>query len=217
MAIVTTHGANNLCFFGILIVLCPLVFVFCGIYTRHFYLCRFVCLFVCFVKRTDGTQEGWNRKIVEWRLVQRFDDGNHFVMEETYKSFNSPYKFRDFVVLRCFRENYNNEGRHLMVFSSISNYDKIPESKDKLRTIILPTGFEVKPYGNDKTRSRVSFRAHMTNESILLVSADLLGETDELFQSLARIGDLVTIMKEQQSNNGNGKPANKKFNKKPKY
>ena len=155
----------------------------------------FVFVFVLFLK-TDGTQEGWNRKMVDQKVVERLDDTN-FVYEETYKSFNSPYKFRDFVVLRCFRKNYKNENRHLMVFSSISNYDKIAESKEKLRTIILPSGFEIKPYENNPNRSHVSFRAHMTSESILLVSADLLGETDELFESLARIEKLTGLMKEQ--------------------
>ncbi len=42
----------------------------------------------------------------------------------------------------------------------------------------------------------------MTSESVLIVAADLLGETDELFTSMLRIESLVAMMKEQSGKGG---------------
>jgi len=158
------------------------------------------------MKKTGNT-ENWNCKMIESKIEAKLDE-NHIITHETYKSLNSPYKFRDFVLLKCFvvdnsnnNKNSNNANRYCIVFSSISNYEPLPEVKDKIRCILLPSGFEIKKYNNDNNQCQISYNCHMTSESILLFTPDLLGETDELFQSLIRIEELVSIYKQQMKNN----------------
>merc|ERR1712087_10396 len=117
-----------------------------------------------------------------------------------YKSFNSPYKFRDFVLLRIFKEVElgNNCKQYFILCSSLSNYDKVPETTDKMRCIIYPSGFEIRAYSNISRRSFIEHRLHFTSESVNIVTADLLGECDELFQSMTRISSLITSQKQKK-------------------
>jgi len=144
---------------------------------------------------------GWHKKLIDRQIVSKLDEHN-YIMYEVYKSFNSPYKFRDFVVLRSFKTQQLNEHskRYFIVCSSIGNYNKMQESKDKLRCVMFPSGFEIRPYNNltAKTKSQVSYRLHLTSESVNIVTADLLGECDELFESMVRISSLVTVFKRKQ-------------------
>lgn len=147
--------------------------------------------------KNAASTNGWDKKLIDRRTVTKLDNDN-FIMHEVYKSFNSPYKFRDFVVLRHFRKqklNDNGNERYFIICSSVSNYHKMPESADKLRCIIYPSGFEIRPYNNLSKKSLVSYRLHLTSESVNIITADLLGECDELFQSMLRIYSLVTSYK----------------------
>lgn len=146
-------------------------------------------------KEWDKRQRGqsWNSKVIEQRKHQQLD-AQHFVVHQTFKSFNSPYKFSDFVLLTCLKPDHDAR-RYSIVFSSVSNYDDLPENINTMnvqRATLLPSGFEIRAIKDSKGKSHVSYRAHMTNESVLTVSADLLGETDELFQSMLSIERLIT-------------------------
>ena len=157
-----------------------------------------------FEEQTENQQplsnNGWNKKLIDTKVIKRLDDDN-FIMHEVFKSFNSPYKFRDFVILRTFKVQRLGKGSNKQYFilsSSLSNYDKVPETADKLRCIIYPSGFEIKPYNNISKRSQVEQRMHFTSESVNIVTADLLGECDEMFQSLTRISSLITSQKQKK-------------------
>ena len=136
----------------------------------------------------------WNTKIIQQQLHRKLDS-SHYIIHQTYKSFNSPYKFSDFVLLTCLKSDIKSKRYHIL-FSSVTNYDD--ESKENTdndntkRAVLLPSGFEIRPTNSDVNRSHVSYRAHMTNESVLTVSADLLGETNELFESMSRIEQLIS-------------------------
>jgi len=144
-------------------------------------------------KSWDATQSdmSWNTKIVAQRRERVIDD-RHCVMHQTLKCFNSPYKLRDFVLLNCVRPDVAAK-RYLLVWASVTDYEELPESSNVnvQRAVMLPSGFEIRPQKDNVHKSHVSYRAHMTNESVLTVSADLLGETDELFQSMLRIEQLI--------------------------
>merc|ERR1712232_292698 len=45
---------------------------------------------------------GWDKKLIDRKVVTKLDEDN-YIIHEVFKSFNSPYKFRDFVVLRTFK------------------------------------------------------------------------------------------------------------------
>jgi len=145
-------------------------------------------------KGWDATQSdmSWNTKIVAQQR-QRMIDAQHCVVHQTLKCFNSPYKLRDFVLFTCLRPDEAAK-RYLLVFASVSGYEELPESGNPnvQRAVMLPSGFEIRPTKDNVNKSHVSYRAHLTNESVLTVSADLLGETDELFQSMLRIEQLIS-------------------------
>lgn len=132
----------------------------------------------------------WNTKIVEQSLNKKLDNF-HYIIHQTYKSFNSPYKFSDFILLTCLKSDIKSKRYHLL-FSSISNYDDEVSDNNTSRAVLLPSGFEIRPTKDNINKSHVSYRAHMTNESVLTVSADLLGETNELFESMSRIEQLIS-------------------------
>jgi len=135
----------------------------------------------------------WNKKVVSQRKHRVLDD-RHFVVHQIFKKFNSPFKFSDFVLLICLRPDVKTK-RFVIAFASIANYDDLAENNNAMnaqRATLLPSGFEIRATRDNPERSHVSYRAHMTNESVLTVSADLLGETDELFQSMLGIEKLIT-------------------------
>lgn len=140
------------------------------------------------INKNMANSNGWDKKLIDRRIVKKLDNDN-FIMHEVYKSFNSPYKFRDFVVLRTFKKKENE--RYFIICSSISNYNKVPETTDRLRCILYPSGFEIRPYNNFTKKSHVSYRLHLTSESVNIITADLLGECDELFLSMLRIHSLI--------------------------
>jgi len=149
----------------------------------------------------DSNNNGWDKKLIDRKVVTQLD-GDHFIMHEVYKSFNSPYKFRDFLVLRSFREQQLSDDtkKYFVVWSSITNYKKMPESAEKLRCVLYPSGFEICPYNRGVTKkSRIVFRLHLSSESVNIVTADLLGETDELFQSMVRISALIHNYRQKQA------------------
>ncbi len=104
-----------------------------------------------YIDKNDIIRNGWDKKLIDKKIVTKLDT-NNFICHEIYKSFNSPYKFRDFVVLRSFKkQELGNEymsKRYFIICSSITKYKKIPEATDKLRCIIYPSGFEIRPYNN---------------------------------------------------------------------
>lgn len=148
----------------------------------------------------DSNSNGWDKKLIDRKVVTQLD-ADHFIMHEVYKSFNSPYKFRDFLVMRSFREQQLSDEpkKYFVVWSSITNYNKMPESAEKLRCVLYPSGFEIRPYHSGVAKkSRIVYRLHLTSESVNIVTADLLGETDELFQSMMRISALIHNYRQKQ-------------------
>eukprot|EP01084_Bolivina_argentea_P175223 303492_1 len=136
----------------------------------------------------------WNTKIVQQKKLKVLDK-YHYIIHQTYKSFNSPYKFNDFILLTCLKNDIKSKRYHI-IFASINNYDintsNTHTGNNIKRAVLLPSGFEIRPTKDNVNKSHVSYRAHMTNQSVLTVSADLLGETDELFQSMLRIEQLIS-------------------------
>eukprot|EP00485_Elphidium_margaritaceum_P019933 CAMPEP_0202728948 /NCGR_PEP_ID=MMETSP1385-20130828/185884_1 /ASSEMBLY_ACC=CAM_ASM_000861 /TAXON_ID=933848 /ORGANISM="Elphidium margaritaceum" /LENGTH=589 /DNA_ID=CAMNT_0049395201 /DNA_START=31 /DNA_END=1800 /DNA_ORIENTATION=- len=155
----------------------------------------------------DQSDMSWNTKIIQQQQVEKLD-AMHFIIHQTYKSFNSMYKFSDFLLLTCLRKDVQAKRFHIL-FASVNNYrvslHSSQQQQSKMqqilknnnsntkRAILLPSGFEIRPTKENVNKSHVSFRAHMTNESVLTVSADLLGETDELFKSMLRIQQLISV------------------------
>ncbi|ETO10441.1 sorting nexin-29 [Reticulomyxa filosa] len=166
-----------------------------------------------YVRNKDGVVQGWNRKVIDWKPLAKLDD-QHIIYQETYKSFNSPYKFRHFVVLRYLKPN-EEKGIYKVVFASVSNFESlIPEwdgkkqiegndqeseayadAKELQNAYILPSGFYIEQSDKNRDQCRLEFIAHMTPESVLILAPDLLGETRELFESVAGIEQLVGVMK----------------------
>ena len=142
----------------------------------------------------NNNTSSWNTKIMEQKMNKLLDK-NHFIVHQTFSSFNSQDKFMDFVLLTCLKVDYVEVEtmRYMILFSSINNYNDLYIQKgNKDRAILLPSGFEICSVKNDENKCIISYIAHMTKTSILTMSADLLGETDEFFKALFNIEQLIS-------------------------
>merc|ERR1712173_389706 len=99
------------------------------------------------------------------------------------------HKQRDFCLLECIREE---EDALWMVFTSVQHRE-YPEKKGHIRTLSKPRGWKISPTkGSKGTRSDVVWIADLSGETVLLVSPDLLGDSDNLvkfFESLEKTSD----------------------------
>jgi len=144
----------------------------------------------------------WNVKHHRSQLVHSISSKLDLI-HEVFKGFSSPYKYRDFALLRTWDELPN--GGRVIAHRSIMT-QKIPEQKDLRRAVLLPTGYLLEPLAaresSQETKddvdppppevTEITFIAQMTRESVLLVTPDLLGETTELIDSMKNINKVLT-------------------------
>eukprot|EP00483_Globobulimina_turgida_P001375 UN01377 len=99
----------------------------------------------------------WNTKIIQQEKHSILDK-NHYIIHQTYKSFNSPYKFNDFVLLTCLKNDIKSKRYHI-IFASINNFDDLPSdnSNNTKRAVLLPSGFEIRPTKDNVNKSHVSY------------------------------------------------------------
>eukprot|EP00466_Bigelowiella_natans_P020285 jgi/Bigna1/144185/aug1.85_g18893 len=83
----------------------------------------------------------WNKRIHKTNVIKRFSD-NVALVHEVYKSFSSPYSYRDFSLLRAIEDLPN--GGKVIGFQSVST-PLLPEQKGSRRGILLATGYSVEP------------------------------------------------------------------------
>ena len=118
-----------------------------------------------------GDKVTWNTKLVEFKSIEQLSD-SHELIYHVYKSFNSPYKYRDFTLLRSWRsvepitKNIPRNCKSYRIVSvSVCNHPELPDLvKNRIRTVLLPTGWVIEPV--TLTSSRVTFVAQMTNDSV---------------------------------------------------
>ncbi|GAB5368270.1 hypothetical protein AAMO2058_001304700 [Amorphochlora amoebiformis] len=156
----------------------------------------------------------WNVKFHKAKVIQRINDRTDLI-HEVYKSFSSPYKYRDFALIRTWNELPG--GGSVIAYRSVI-HPRCPEQKGLRRAVLLPSGYVVQPLGNRKGSadskesipqcSEVTFVAQFTRESVLVVTPDLLGETSELIDSLKNINTVLTKI--------HGETTKPKKNSKPK-
>lgn len=120
--------------------------------------------------------------------VEKITDLDNYssILRMVFKHYSSPYKHYDLCTL--VGGVSKPDGTYRVGTLSIDHHNA-PESKDMSRVILLPSGWHIKPLGPEKCH--VQFFAQMTNESVLIVSPDLLGETDDLMQSLIGLANDV--------------------------
>ncbi len=152
------------------------------------------------ILRDPARKRAWDPKFHKGTVVQPPLSNNADIVHYVYKSFSSPYKYRDFCLMRSWTTL--EDGRALLAMRSVL-HPQVPEQKDYIRAILYPTGYIVAPVPAadgkqtaDAKRCRVTFVAQMDRESVLLMSPDLLGETDEL---LASISNFARLMRESQT------------------
>jgi len=167
----------------------------------------------------ESCRDQWDLKFHRGQSVVRLTPGCDIV-HYVFKAFSSPYKFRDFCLLRCTTEL---NGSRLIAMRSVT-HPRIPEQKNYQRAIFYPTGYLIVPNDGSsqpieglkspsgkllrpeskeeiKGRTRppatngsiLTFIAQMDRDSVLLVSPDLLGETDELLQSMRNLEKLLEM------------------------
>jgi hypothetical protein len=130
----------------------------------------------------------WDLKFVRGRRLGVLSEHSDIV-RLVFKSFSSPYKYRDFCLLRAARVEA--DGTHLLVARSIVNrtgpheHKSPKENKDNVRAVLLASGYILTPTAEGHTK--FTFVAQMDKESVLIVSPDLLGETNELRESILQI------------------------------
>jgi len=142
----------------------------------------------------------WDVKFHRGKRVAKLDNTSD-VAHLVFKSFSSPYKYRDFCILRSWSKL--EKGGTILAARSIL-HPNAPEQKDNVRAVLFPSGYIVSPLDNsmieDKSSSSpsssshppssgctVTFIAQMDRESVLIISPDLLGESNELRQSFNNI------------------------------
>jgi len=164
-------------------------------------------------------QKEWDLKFHKGRQLAKLDQTSD-VAHMVYKSWSSPYKYRDFILLRSCTSLEN--GVQVLVAKSIS-HPLGPEFKGNLRAVLLPTGFVLTPlerqtpfplcpmqekcvlkdashlsrYSHhpglheETDRCLLTFVAQMDREGVLILSPDLLGETTELRDSIGNIKECL--------------------------
>jgi len=170
----------------------------------------------------------WNQKFHRGRRLLTLDE-NTDVVHMVFKSFSSPYKYRDFVLLRSVSKLEN--GGMVLVARSVLHQSG-PEQKGNVRAVLFPSGFILTPLPKVKglplcpmkdrcvlkdaphisryshkvglqeatERCLFTFVAQLDREGVLIVSPDLLGESNELTESINNIKECLRLdaVKEQQ-------------------
>lgn len=201
----------------------------------------------------------WDCKFHSGSLIQALDS-QHDILHLVFKSFSSPYKYRDFCVLQSYTQTQENG--YIQACRSVT-HSLAPEGKEHVRAVLYPTGYIITPLkdqqvnihtntgkltqtnnmntssaspstntqhshspssanatpyttspsvptiyfpspqhvslhtqtiqqlppviGSDSNACLLTFIAQMDKESILIVSPDLLGETNELRNNMNSI------------------------------
>jgi hypothetical protein len=143
----------------------------------------------------------WDVKFVRGRRLERLSE-NSDVVCMVFKSFSSPYKYRDFCFLRA--AVVDEDGTHVLAAKSILHRAG-PEQKDNIRAVLFASGYVLSPLEAGH-HTKLSFITQMDKESVLIVSPDLLGETNELRQSMLNITTVLQRdMQPDRRANGLGK------------
>jgi hypothetical protein len=157
-----------------------------------------------------GRRRDWDMKFHSGKVIECIDEQTD-VVHLVFKSFSSPYKYRDFCLLRAWKrtEHANVDGApegddqgYVLVVRSVV-HPLVPEFKDHVRAVLLPTGYILSPctmQTNDGTGRLIevpacllSYVAQMDREAVLIVSPDLLGEADDLWCSVHSFKYLLDI------------------------
>jgi len=126
-------------------------------------------------------------KCLKAGVVKGHDESHRLVYHVYAKPAHSAdsQKQRDFCLLECVREE---EDATWMVFTSVQHRE-YPEQKGLIRTLSKPCGWKISPTkGSKGTRSDVVWIADLTGETVLLVSPDLLGDSDNLVKFFESLG-----------------------------
>ena len=91
--------------------------------------------------RDVGRRKEWDCKFHAGKVVEVIDECTD-VVHLVFKSFSSPYKYRDFCLLRAHRAT--EDGGHVMCMRSVV-HAAVPEYKDHVRAVLLPTGYILTP------------------------------------------------------------------------
>jgi len=164
-------------------------------------------------------QKEWDLKFHRGSRLAKFD-ANSDVVHMVFKSFSSPYKYRDFVLLRSMSKLEN--GGYVLVSRSVI-HPLTPEQKGCVHAVLFPSGYILTPLGKVKglplcpmkdrcvlkdqahmsryshkaglqdttERCLFTFVAQLDREGVLIISPDLLGETTELRDSINNIKECL--------------------------
>jgi len=173
-----------------------------------------------FLRDLKRTKE-WNLKFHKGRRVAAIDE-NSDVVHMVFKSFSSPYKYRDFVCLRSITKIEN--GGMVLVARSVLHPNG-PEQKGNVRAVLFPSGYILTPLAKVKglplcpmkdrcvlrdaahmsryshkvglqeatERCFFTFVAQLDREGVLIASPDLLGESNELLDSINNIKECLRM------------------------
>jgi len=178
-------------------------------------------------------QKEWDLKFHRGTRLAKLDN-NTDVVHMVYKSFSSPYKYRDFVLLRSMSKLEN--GGYVLVARSVT-HPSTPEQKGCVHAVLSPSGYILTPLAKVKglplcpmkdrcvlkdashmsrythkaglqdtsDRCLFTFVAQLDREGILIISPDLLGETNELRDSINNIKEC--LRHDHIAKNGGSTPA----------
>jgi len=138
------------------------------------------------MKMLCARHQDWNPKVVKHEVVKDVDERHNLIYQVYSKPFYSadPHKERDFCLLQSLR---GEPGVCWLLYTSVDHRD-FPEPKECIRTISKPCGWKISESKNSRgKKTDVVFAASLTGETILLLSPDLLGDSDHLVQLFAHI------------------------------
>lgn len=148
----------------------------------------------------DQSRRGeWDAMFHTGRRVEKLSRTADLV-HVVYKSYSSPYKYRDFCLLRSWTK-LESGGRMIATRSVL--HPALPEQKDNIRAVLFPTGYIVTEIdggagggaedGGAELGSSclVTYVAQLDREGVLIFSPDLLGETDQLGQRVNGLNRLL--------------------------
>jgi len=155
----------------------------------------------------------WDVKLRSASVVHKLDEATD-VIHLVYKSFASYYKCKDFSLLRSISRL--DDGGVLLMFRSVQS-SRCPEIRECTRSSMRPSGYIVTPINTPALPASiagvvsetpedeesdaccmVTFLLQLDRDSVLLVSQDLLGESDDIIRTMLNLNTVLQTRRCEQ-------------------
>lgn len=131
----------------------------------------------------------WDHKFEQGAVIETLGNGSADVVHFAYNSFSSPHKYRDMCLIRV-EEPYM-KGGFLLAAKSVV-HEGAKEKEGSTRCSVAASGYVLRPSVTVPGGTDLTLVLQGDKEAMLIVSQDILGDTNDTRQALANIHRLET-------------------------